>query len=426
MTAAPLPLATWAAEGRRIAPALQDVAAAIITGRDPEAAAEVALAVAAVHCAERRVAIADLVGGIAQLGAVSEGRGLLECLRDGDSISEIARPLTADGTIFVLPSGRGAIAERWVFESARWDRLIGGFREVDALLLLVTPSSAPGLDTLIGRVDGVVAVDLPPTQVRGWPLIATVDRPEADLPPIIVAPRPTPAGSGRRTLSPGVLVTLAGLLVIGLGAGAWVFARQGALESGRVSARELETERAALASRPAEVRIVIGEIVNPADAARATSFAIELVAANTLASAHSELGALDGSASALTVAPVELGGAGRTWYRALAGAWHTREEAEAWLATERARGVLRVGGGRVVSVPLALELAAVSDPAAASAAIREWATRGITAYALRSVNGRIRIYAGAFEGPAQAAVLAMRLRDLGAEPRLAYRIGRSF
>jgi hypothetical protein len=58
--------------------------------------------------------------------------------------------------------------------------------------------------------------------------------------------------------------------------------------------------------------------------------------------------------------------------------------------------------------------------------IATWEARGISAYALTQEQGRIRVYAGAFESPAQAVVLAMMLRELGAEPRLAYRIGRSF
>jgi len=426
VTVDPLPPELWAAEGRRVAPALQDVAAAIITGRDPEAVAEVALAIAAAHAGERRVAIADLIGGIPRLGAVSSGRGLLECLRDGDSISEIARPLTADGSIFILPSGLGAIAERWVFESARWDRLVGGFREVDALLLLVTPPAAPGLEVLIGRVDGVVAVDLPPTLVRAWPLLATVDRPEQELPALVAAPRASSGAMPPRRASRGVALLIGALLLTGLGAGGWALARERRADAADAAAANAAAATQATAARPEEVRIVLGEIVNPSDSARSASFAVELVAANTLASANSRLVALDGSTPAPTVAPVELGGAGRTWYRAIVGAWRTRAEAESWLAGERARGVLRADAGRVIAVPLALELAVTNDESEAIATIAAWQERGIGAYALRSENGSIRIFAGAFEGPAQAAVLAMRLRDLGAEPRLAYRIGRSF
>jgi hypothetical protein len=126
------------------------------------------------------------------------------------------------------------------------------------------------------------------------------------------------------------------------------------------------------------------------------------------------------------VAPVILGGSGHTWYRALVGAWPTRDRAASWLAAERTRGLLRAEVGRVVEVPLALQLGAVTTVPAAREMIATWEARGISAYALTQEQGRIRVYAGAFESPAQAVVLAMMLRELGAEPRLAYRIGRSF
>lgn len=423
----------WAAEGRRVAPALKDVAAAIITGSDPSAAAEVALAIAVAHAGERRVAIADLVG-VEQLTPLADAPGLLECLRDGESVSDIARPLTADGAVFALPAGRGPIAERWVFESARWDRLVGGFREVDALLLLVASPTAPGLETLIGRVDGVVAVDLPPSLVRRWPLLATVDRPEPDLPPIVASPRAEQhadqiAARARRRPSRLARVAVAvgvGVAMIALAIIAWGVIRPRLGGGARAEVSSLASVPRDPAPLPTEVHIVLGAIVNPEDSARAAVFAVELVAVNTLASANSRLAALGVGAPATTVAPVILSSGGRTWYRVLVGAWASRADAESWLADERSRGVLKADGGRVVAVPLALQVASVRDAHAAEEEIAAWRARGIGAYALQEMDRTIGVYTGAFEGAAQAAVLAMRLREMGAEPRLAYRIGRPF
>lgn len=168
----PVPPDAWAAEGARVAGALDEVAAALVIGRDPSAAFLVALAIARSQRDGRRVAIGDLVGGLAPLTIHADRPGLFECFRDGVPVSDIARALTEDGTVFALPSGGGPVAERWVMESARWERLVGGFREVDALLLLVAPPGVPGLTTLTGVVDGVVAVDLPPVVTRAWPLLA--------------------------------------------------------------------------------------------------------------------------------------------------------------------------------------------------------------------------------------------------------------
>ena len=77
--------------------------------------------------------------------------GLLDCIRDGLPISEIARPLSDDGRIFALASGGSNADERLVLESARWPRLVAGFREVDALLLIVVAANAPGLPLRVRR-----------------------------------------------------------------------------------------------------------------------------------------------------------------------------------------------------------------------------------------------------------------------------------
>jgi len=70
---APVPPDAWAAEGARTAEALDQVAAALVIGRDPEIAALVALAIAGGQRGERRVAIVDLVGGLAALGESERG-----------------------------------------------------------------------------------------------------------------------------------------------------------------------------------------------------------------------------------------------------------------------------------------------------------------------------------------------------------------
>lgn len=419
----PLPPDAWAAEGRRVAPHLNDVAAAIITGRDADVAATVALAIAEAHCGERRVAIADLVGGIGPFAVSADMPGLLECLRDGTELSQIARPLRDDASIFFLPSGQGAVAARWVFESARWERLIGGFREVDALLLLLTPPGAPGLDTLIARVDGVIPVDLPPAHVRAWPILATVDRPELELPEIVVSPaRGTPRIAGSRRRWP--LVAGVAALVAVAGSAAWLSTRSpaGALDAGTAAAALPAAPEPEL--EPGPVVIELGPLVNPADSARASAFSVEVVAANTIASANSRLVFRTGTVPAATIAPVTL--SATTWFRAMAGAWSSRADAEQWLQAARARGELGSTGGRVVHAPVALLLEESREAAVIETARESWAARGITAYALRDENGLMRLYAGAFEFPAQAALLAMTLREHATEPRVAYRIGRTF
>jgi len=424
VTSGLVPPEAWVDEGKRAAPELADVAAAIITGRDPVAAAWVALGIARAHGAERRVAVADLVGGIPALNPLADQPGLLECLRDGEPVSSIGYPLADAPEVYLLPAGRGAINERWVFESARWARLVAGFREVDALLLLVCLPTAPGLTALMERVDGVVAVDLPPADVRMWPLLATVDHPEPELPPIHVRRAEAATAPPRPSRTRGRIAVLAaalGVLLAG-GAGAYWWS----MPATPVGAGDIApVEQAPPAPSPAAIEVHLGPPVNPEDSANAAIFAVELVAANTFASANSALVSRTGDFPATTVAPVLLGAASSPWYRAVSGAWHERGDAEAWLAGERARGVLRASVGRVVAVPFALLLAETSV-AEADAVIWRWEGAGIRAYALQQDDGSVRVYAGAFETASQAVWLASMLRDAGETPRLAYRTGRTF
>lgn len=457
MIHAPVSPEDWAAEGARSARALEEVAAALVIGSDPQIAGLIARALAMAQPRERRVAIGDLVSGLAALETsappVAAGdaqatdasaagshddaappAGLLQCFRDGLPVSAIARPLSDDGRVFVLPSGGPEVQDRLVMESARWPRLIAGFREVDALLLLVADARTPGLETLMSTVDGVVAVDLPPVVVRTWPLLATVDRPEPELPPVAPIPdRAPPARTGRRR---ALMAALALLAVLGAGATAWV-ARGGVPPwTGRSAPADSLVAVAAEPAPSAEAlpvdsasgadTITLGAVVNPADSAIAAGYTVELVAANTLPGANSRLEMAGVRLPAPTLVPVLLGADGRPWYRALTGAWRERSDAEALLRTLRDRGLVREEEGRVLRAPFALLLAEGVPPDQTATMVREWQSRGIPVYALWQDDGSVRLFAGAFETPGQSVLVALSLRDLGVEPVLAFRTGRTF
>jgi hypothetical protein len=51
--------------------------------------------------------------------------------------------------------------------------------------------------------------------------------------------------------------------------------------------------------------------------------------------------------------------------------------------------------------------------------------RGVTVYPLSRGDGTVALYAGAFETPDEAALLAQSLRAAGLAPTLVYRTGRS-
>lgn len=428
MIHAPVPPEAWAAEGARTAGALEEVAAALVIGSDPEVAALVALAIARAQRGDRRVAIADLVGGLAALGGTApdagpRALGLLDCIRDGLPVSEIARPHSEDGRIFILSSGGPGVAERIVLESARWPRLVAGFREVDALLLLVVAANAPGLATLVSTVDGVVSVDLPPVLSRTFPLLATVDRPEPELPHVAPMPdRPAPGRPVARRRGAPLAWSMAALATLLTGGWGAVALRSGARSDSDAAAGTPVAE----ASAGTIDTITLSAVVNPDDSTNAAGFTVELVAANTLAGANSVLAMRGVDLPAPTLTPVLLGADGRPWYRALTGAWHARAEAESFLATLRDRGLVRDDVGRVLRAPYALLLVEGMPPEQATAALAHWEARGISAYALLQDDGRASLFAGAFETPGQSVLVALSLRDTGVEPVLAFRTGRTF
>ena len=464
MTPDLVPPEVWADEGRRTAPRLSDIAAAVIVGRDAEATAAVALGIARACAAERRVAVADLIGHVPALTPLEGQPGLLECLRDGTPVSEIGQPLADAPDVYILPAGEGPIAERWVFESARWERLVGGFREVDALLLLVAHASAPGLERLIERVDGVVAVDLPPALLRMLPLIATVDHPEPELPPIPHTPAAGGAAVGgasgaldrgnlplggarpRRKLR-GRWILLGLLLLAGLGYGlreplAALLARMSspaAASADSTQAASDSIEGIAAASGDsmalaaslaggdslAAADFTLGPIVNPEDSAATLRFSVELVAANSLSGAHSGLTSRGDPYPIPTVAPVLLGSAPTVWYRAMVGAWASKAEAEAWLERERALGLVRSSVGRVVEAPFALQLFEGPREEALSQSLR-LDREDVRVYGLETGDGRVRLMAGAFESASQALWFAAQLNERGLSPQLAYRTGRTY
>ena len=421
---------SWEKEGRRIAPQLEQNASIVVLGENTQLAAAVAVGIARAECARRHVALGDLVGDSAPLYALAGGEdamGLADCLRDGLPLNDIARPVPECPSLFVLPAGTPPVATEFVLGHERWAKLVKGFAQAGALLVLVAPLDAPGLDSLVAATDGVVTVDTPPARVKRFPVLATIDMPEPIVSVDAAALPPSPA---RRIVAAALLLLLAG------GAG-WVVIHRQRVSGGRttigVGAASPGARVAPVAGSPEPATTLpidtvrLGAVVNPADSALASRFAVEVVAANTFAGANSVL-RNDGELSSFpapTISPVQLGG-GTLWYKAVVGAWRVRGGADSLLAALRASKVVRSENGLVVRVPYALLLA---DSVARDMVAHEvdvWRGRGISAYALLQDDGSARLYAGAFETAAQAAPLAASVRDAGTVPVVAFRTGRMF
>ncbi len=454
------------AEARRLAPLLEGQSAVVISGPDAVTAAALALALAHLHGATRRVAIADLVGDVAPLrDAVADTdnddhHGISDSFLYGVSLNRIARPIDAAGNVFLMPSGTEAVALEAVYRNDRWRRLAAGFGQVGALLLVVAVRDVPGFDALCQFVGAYL------------PLGETHPPSIPDVKTLWMAPPPPPAATVRKTERArevaavdrsqrqsrlfATLAAVAALVLAGLAVWPRVSERffppdvlttadidsvadssAGSLEraAGSVvvetplappAAAGDSAATAPLASERAPARIRSGPLVveNAADSAQAAAFAVYFVAANTLEEAQppAEVDALSGVA----ISPVRIGAGGARWFRVTVGAG--TDSAQALALLQRLRDAEQIGAasGSIIRVPFAFRLEEGLTPNDAPAAIARWMRRGVRAYALRQTSGVVTLYTGAFQNPAQATLLADSLYGAGIAPTLVYRTGRTF
>jgi hypothetical protein len=151
----------WEAAGSRIAGALDGASAVVVLGHDPIATASVALGIGRAQASHRRVVIGDLIGDVAPLRELvtdDDPHGITDAFLYGVSLNKIARQIDTAGNLHVLPTGSEAVVQEDILGNDRWRRLAGGFHDVGALMLVAAPAAIPGVEALIGMLDGVVLV----------------------------------------------------------------------------------------------------------------------------------------------------------------------------------------------------------------------------------------------------------------------------
>jgi hypothetical protein len=171
-------------------------------------------------------------------------------------------------------------------------------------------------------------------------------------------------------------------------------------------------------------RGVVAVPANPRDSARAAAWSVEMKSFATQAGAVMELEAQQTVLPAATFAPMVEGD--MRWFPLIGGAYADSAGAVALLQTLRQHGMLRPNWGAVKRRPLALMIQANVSADTAGAVVTEYIERGIPVYALRQTDGTATLYAGAFETPDQARLLAESLKSSGLNPTLVYRTGRVF
>ncbi len=451
----------WEIEGRRLAPLLDGVCAVVVAGTNASAAAEIAIGIARLQGARRRVAIADLVGEVPVLEALVQGddpHGISDSFLYGVSLNKIARPVPGTDNVFLMPSGTESVAHEAVYANDRWRRLAAGFHQVGALLLVVAVPGTPGFTELCGYVGALMpAGDTTFPTPAGIPLIAPPAPPQPAAPPPPKRESAERARAAATEDSSGrqrkVMVGILALGAIGVAVGAYWpsivtrlpapvaawFARAEpdstqvvvpptpmdsapALVTDTGSALRTDSTGAllggdSLALPPASPPLTVS---NPTDSASAARYAVYFAMSNTREAAMPD--ARVRALSAVALSPVAEGS--DTWFRVTIGASASRAAADSLLSQLRAEKI--VSSGSIVAVPYALRLETGVPLAGVPAKLSGLTAQGLMVYALRQADGSATLYTGAFESPQHAATLADSLRALGVAPVLVYRTGRAF
>ncbi len=411
--------------GRQTSIALRGYSTVLVISDNPIAAAHVAIGLARAEAPHRRVVVGDLVGDldpIRSLVSPDDSHGIHDSFVFGASLDRVMREVEGVENFSVLTSGTESPAVPEIIGSHRWRRIASDFAATDALLLLVVSPDAPDLDKLSAQVDGVLLVgDFPLEKVPDAILLARIPHP-VELQRVRVKEEPVEEVWWR---SRGV--TLAALAVVLL-AFALIMLRPGGLA--RRGSRAPDTVMLPAPARDTALPPPKPEMVvaNPADSSTATAFSVEIVSANTSESAIITLRGLGAMTPAATISLVPIGETEAIWYKVHAGAFGDSAQAARLLASLRRRRLLPDSDGLVVRTPLALRVDSVTSQAAVTqktrAKIDSFMARGIAVYALTQRDGSTRLYAGAFEKPAQASLAATALRVAGLTPVLEYRTGR--
>ena len=397
----------WEDEGRRIAPVMAERFSAVVVANDPEDAAAVALGIAEVHALRRRAVIADLTGDLAtvqRLVVDADVDGVSDSFRYGVSLNRIAQRVGKGENLFVLPSGTEPVLDDDIYRNDRWRRLVAGFREVGALLLLVAPASAPALADLVAFTDGAIVIG-DALVGEGVPVIGNARPPRSERrsalrtqwPAAAAAPTGETGRSHRPLIVGASVATLAAVIVLAL------VVREARNDSDVASAvAPHDTVVAAprtIDSAAAAVAAELPAVVDPADSAKAARWSVELARFSTAKGALIRVrDELPSSVPGRTFALVPSAADRTLWYRVLAGASPTRAGADSVLTSLRSSRVIDdPAAGAVVELPFAFRVEQDVAAGSAATAVRQYQARGIPAYALLQDDGSATIYAGAFD-----------------------------
>ena len=445
----------WTARGRELAETLDTCHTIVITGTEPVATAEVALGIGRVQSERRPVTVIDLIGEAPPIQSLVDGddpHGIADSFEFGISLNRIAHAVPDSGALFVVPSGASPIDHATMFASARWRRLVGGFREVGALLILVAPADAANLAELVLATDGAVVVgdtvppDVPVAQTLAWLRVARRSSvaPSASEAPLAMvnAARARPRRDRARYLAgaAGILLTL-GFIAGGVWFAYRPFAsarpaRRSAKPEASPLGRQLSTDSAlprtdatrgdsgaALSRAPATPdSFPLLAPANTSDSSAAAAWGVLLEPTRTYSGAILELRT---RFETVPVGTYSIDVRTRA-FLLIGGAYRLRSSAESLLVDLRSHRVLAPGLGSVAAMPFAFLVQQDVPEVDVPSRLKRFAGSGRPVYALRQTNGAANLYFGAYESVQQAALAVPSVREAGLTPTLVYRIGRVF
>ena len=168
-------------------------------------------------------------------------------------------------------------------------------------------------------------------------------------------------------------------------------------------------------------------VSDPGDSASASPFAVQIAMVDTEDGAAIRVRSGAGDFPVGTYAPVSRGADRGTWYKVVTGAYVDRTKADQLLAFLRTRGLVPQGWGTVIRAPFGLQVATAPSQTQAAPVIADFQSRKIPVYGLLQRDNSVRIYAGAFENPDEAALFKSALKSTkNIDATLAYRVGRAY
>jgi hypothetical protein len=386
------------------------------------------------------------------VGAAND-EGIVDAFEYGASLTHIAQR-QREPDLFFVPAGTFASDPSALMANRRWSRLAAGFRHEGALLLLYTPSAA--LPFIIAETDAALVLAPDGYDFDRDAAGGLVEAAQSGRPVVVVVPGagaamgPGPRASASRTAETAEPAEPAGPAADAAPtAPVEASGSRPAIRRTRPPFRGLDavsgppprTRRAVVYSGVLVVAAVLAlvavrpewvlpaapeeEAVAPIRTARRTGslpWMVQVSAWEGLARAFAEVDTLRAHGVPSVITPLWI--ARRIVYRVHAGPLADKSAADWLLDSLRSSRRADPAGSIAVQVPLSFHFDSTAMDRDRATALRDsLRTGGVSAFLLAQWDGRVHLYAGAFESRDETALLDSLLHTLGRAGHLGVRVG---